>query len=814
MKDVRLFLSVITLLILLFSCQKEESKFDWIQTQNNCLFWGDITIDTLNYVWDGETIENLLHGVGSFQSYLDDILVNEVEISAYYGALNKEDIKKISSNEQYIGKIKNDFFDGFGILIKSTEDIYIGSFIESKPTGLLSWYKNNKLYYEGGWKNGLFEGFGSLYKADGIIKKGVWLEGELTQTDDTVETSQGTYTGGILNNLSDGFGAMTYKTGNYYEGMWQNGKWFGEGLFISANEDSIVGDWIDGKLEGYGFFKSNSFIYQGDWINNQPDGFGEIVYSDSTFYSGEWSHGKREGAGDIFYSNSDSYFGDWKEDQPDGIGRYYYSNGDRYCGEWESGYQNGFGIYESSEFRYEGSWNQGWINGIGKITYPNGDYYEGDFIENNKTGIGYYYFDNGNYYEGEFQDNKFEGLGVFQFAEGSRYEGTFTNGEIEGDGTLYYLDEVDSLAITAFWDGTGAFPKEASVLFSNGDLYEGELLNGFPTEKGFWTTAEERLEKEVKVQNSITRANDFYKKHHNVWNRMLIGTSVVLTTIQYAAVTNPPVAAVVYVINIGLNVVDASLAIASASIDVYTAKQSGEDVADAYNTLATEISVNTALIFIPKALRTPMATELKVTTRNVVKKSAIALNKSKPFAKCITIVQSSKGKLETVLSESSTKLFIKVGYKRYVKSPFDNKGNLKRYIRVKTGDNSRYISETDEFARLYRVQASKLQLTKREGRLPYNYNSPGKLKGDHAGHMIADRFGGSPELVNIISQSSNVNLSVYKKIENNLAKAIVQGKDVALDVIINYEGTAIRPSSFKVSYVIDNVKKTEIIYNL
>ncbi|MCY7791647.1 MULTISPECIES: DNA/RNA non-specific endonuclease [Bacillus] len=43
---------------------------------------------------------------------------------------------------------------------------------------------------------------------------------------------------------------------------------------------------------------------------------------------------------------------------------------------------------------------------------------------------------------------------------------------------------------------------------------------------------------------------------------------------------------------------------------------------------------------------------------------------------------------------------------------------------------------------------------------------------DHAGHLAADRFGGSPELDNLVSQSSNVNQSKYKRLENKWAKAI------------------------------------------
>ncbi|HLS60806.1 MAG TPA: DNA/RNA non-specific endonuclease [Virgibacillus sp.] len=49
---------------------------------------------------------------------------------------------------------------------------------------------------------------------------------------------------------------------------------------------------------------------------------------------------------------------------------------------------------------------------------------------------------------------------------------------------------------------------------------------------------------------------------------------------------------------------------------------------------------------------------------------------------------------------------------------------------------------------------------------------------DHAGHLAGDRFRGSPELDNLASQSSAVNLSEYKRIENEWAQAIDEDKSV------------------------------------
>lgn len=105
--------------------------------------------------------------------------------------------------------------------------------------------------------------------------------------------------------------------------------------------------------------------------------------------------------------------------------------------------------------------------------------------------------------------------------------------------------------------------------------------------------------------------------------------------------------------------------------------------------------------------------------------------------------------------------------------------------------------------RISKFETDNLQLTNRDSRLPHNPNTPGKLKGDHAGHLAGDRFGGSPELDNLVSQASNVNLSQYKKIENQWAKAIEEGKSVKVNVEVKYDGDSLRASKFNVQYEID-----------
>ena len=150
--------------------------------------------------------------------------------------------------------------------------------------------------------------------------------------------------------------------------------------------------------------------------------------------------------------------------------------------------------------------------------------------------------------------------------------------------------------------------------------------------------------------------------------------------------------------------------------------------------------------------------------------------------------------------------------KVFTDNPFDEAGNLKPNIKYQTGE-FKYNYETDANGRISNWNTDNLQLTERDGRLNYNSDSLGKIEGDHAGHLAGDRFGGSPELDNIVSQSQNVNLSQYKKIENQWAKAISEGKEVTVNIDIKYDGDGFRPIEFNVEYTIDGDFFSQSILN-
>ena len=529
----------ILLVFSLFSCNRNISiEKKWVTTDNNYLLLTQPD-DSLSYHWEGGVFENVINGKGILSAYYAGRKISSKTIEAYYGATSKEDVLN-SNGSKYIGSVKENNFIGFGVWVLPKE-IYIGEFLEGHPNGYLSYYKNGKLSYRGEWQNGMRSGKGTNYKENGKIVSGIWKDNKIFEADTTITTANGIYKGLLRNNLYQGYGELNYFSGSQYRGNWDKGKWHGEGSFTSAT-DTVIGEWAEGKLNGYGLYKTPYVLLEGDFKDGNLNGEGYMLLPDSTFYSGGWTNGKKNGNGDIMMSNGDTYMGGWKDDQYNGEGRYNYHTGEVYDGHWKNGLQDSLGKYTCKDYTYIGNWEEGWMNGHGKITYPNGDYYEGDFVENQKYGIGYYHFKDGNAYDGEFVNGIFNGLGIFTFKDGSSYQGEFRDGKIKGEGTLFLKEGKETIAITANWGGSTKFPKKASVLFENGDLYEGELdSNGFPTQNGVWTSAQDR-EKGI---TAYDKANEFYKRHKDTWKSIVSYTSIALEVTATAALGAVAVAGVV-----------------------------------------------------------------------------------------------------------------------------------------------------------------------------------------------------------------------------------------------------------------------------
>jgi hypothetical protein len=169
------------------------------------------------------------------------------------------------------------------------------------------------------------------------------------------------------------------------------------------------------------------------------------------------------------------------------------------------------------------------------------------------------------------------------------------------------------------------------------------------------------------------------------------------------------------------------------------------------------------------------------------------------------------GVLIAVVSEKGVSHVLQVG-KLTLMSKLPNGGKLLKYM---AGEH-KYLYTVDKSGNLVRAQTDNLKFKTHNGRLAHDPNTPGKLSGDHAGHLFADLFGGDPTLKNLVSQASNVNQKIFRTIERVWEQALKDGKKVEVDIKINYDNASMpqRPSSFEITYKIDGKINNAIIENI
>ena len=74
---------------------------------------------------------------------------------------------------------------------------------------------------------------------------------------------------------------------------------------------------------------------------------------------------------------------------------------------------------------------------------------------------------------------------------------------------------------------------------------------------------------------------------------------------------------------------------------------------------------------------------------------------------------------------------------------------------------------------------------------------------DDGGHIIARILGGAEGSENLVPMRRTINRGDYKKMENEIAAALQEGKEVVLHIELQYEGDSGRPSKLQAAYTIE-----------
>lgn len=120
------------------------------------------------------------------------------------------------------------------------------------------------------------------------------------------------------------------------------------------------------------------------------------------------------------------------------------------------------------------------------------------------------------------------------------------------------------------------------------------------------------------------------------------------------------------------------------------------------------------------------------------------------------------------------------------------------------GREIKYVYTTDSQGRVTSAHARPLELPAQNTRSRHYANTPGKRPGDDAGHLIADMFGGSRDLDNMVSMASDVNRKNMAALEQNWKRRMsgVPPETIDVDVKVLY-GADGRPIGFRVFEIVD-----------
>lgn len=450
----------------------------------------------------------------------------------------------------YIGEVKNDKYNGEGIIyqVKEVEGLPVGDF-------LIGFWKDNLL--EEDYKLTLPECeyseetgtvisetkcFGNEnYKGENYV--GIFDDAELILG--FIKFEAGLEVGYFDEFMLSGPGfEINSETGDYKLGRFIKGLVNGYALAYH-NEDNLTffGDSKEGDAHGFGYEIEDvsKDFYVGMWKNNLPNGYGErtvFLENEKITVKGNFLDNSINGVAEVSYGD-DYYYGEWRNNKYDGYGIYIFEDGDIQQGKFEEGkllkemlfcYKDnldGSKKIPSAVDAREGCGSAeeasaidfvNWINNSYSVStayFSQNNWYQ-EFIEirggseivssefpicqvsNNEVLSDFKCFakitTEDEIYEGEFLNGKREGEGILNYTSdseyyGNSYQGQFLNDRYHGEGTYKYAsgDYYEGNFRMGRFDGFGIFYYKSGE--DDGDIYEGYWQNGREHGPGVYTFA-------------------------------------------------------------------------------------------------------------------------------------------------------------------------------------------------------------------------------------------------------------------------------------------------------------------------------------
>ena len=209
-----------------------------------------------------------------------------------------------------------------------------------------------------------------------------------------------------IDNLKHGFGILTSPQ---YEmrGSWRKGEFTGWGRKLMRNGEIMEAKFVNGKLNGKGYYKNLTCFYEGEFFDSKKCGKG-VLKTKKYIYKGDFDNDEFNGNGTIeFLEEGSKYTGTFIKNEISGKGIFEWKNGDIYEGSMKKGKMDGFGKFTFNDGKiYEGEYKNGIKQGKGKLIYPGDKIYEGYFDKGLPDGEGIY-IENGKISKVLFSQGKF-----------------------------------------------------------------------------------------------------------------------------------------------------------------------------------------------------------------------------------------------------------------------------------------------------------------------------------------------------------------------------------------------------------------------
>eukprot|EP00475_Leptophrys_vorax_P024502 TRINITY_DN3381_c0_g2_i1.p1 TRINITY_DN3381_c0_g2~~TRINITY_DN3381_c0_g2_i1.p1 ORF type:complete len:872 (+),score=223.03 TRINITY_DN3381_c0_g2_i1:27-2642(+) len=466
-------------------------------------------------------------GKCEFELNVDDGIVVKYNGDVHNGNAQGHGIVKVTTKDgqsgEYEGEFDKGFIQGKGIMVRrgtNTSVTMEGSFsggsfcdgaAEFKSRSIVSRVKYHKGHPV--TKHGVIEFVPLKAKYEGPINDKLLMHGhgKLTLGDRGEESylfvNGGSSTAGIVQmdcfrvfqgDVSDDHvchhGKMYDERGSVYAGEFTDGFLEGQGVLVTADGKRCSGTFVRGKMQGFCKMKlANGMVYTGDVVDNVAHGKGTMraPYDTENVQESNLLLKRAVTSEDHDAALVDSSFESFIEQQDDEEQEEEEMDDSHcliYIGDFTHGYMIGKGQFRfPNGMEYAGDVTYGQANGKGTLKWFSEEKvllkeFEGDFVEGQCVKGVLKVLSTGAVYDGEVMNGVPNGHGSCLRADGSRYLGLFKDGDFHGQGFLTFFEGHHLVSFAGEFQNNAL--KHGRLIFSNGNIYEGDFERGEPNGRG------------------------------------------------------------------------------------------------------------------------------------------------------------------------------------------------------------------------------------------------------------------------------------------------------------------------------------------